>query len=110
MKLQAIIISATFAAALSVSGAALAQSMMGGVEIPADRLEEFRASCEALRAESTASLTTDDADDAGDMTTGSTGADTNQADSPDPAAQDNWDETLAGLTIEQCDEGFPVTM
>ena len=30
------------------------------------------------------------------------------ADTSDPASQDNWDEALASLTIEQCDEaGFP---
>jgi hypothetical protein len=112
MKLQAIIASAAFAAALTVSGAGFAQSMIGGAAIPADRLEEFKASCEALRAQSTASLTADD--DAGDqvdeMATGSTGADTAQAESPDPAAQENWDQILAGLTLEQCDEGFPAAM
>ncbi len=110
MKLQAIVSSVALAAALTFSGAAYAQNMIGGVEIPADRIDEFSAACEALRAESTASLTTDDADEVDETTTGSTGADTNQADSPDPAAQDNWDELLAGLTIEQCDEGFPAAM
>lgn len=106
MKIQAIVSSLALVAVLSFSGAALAQNMIGGEAIPTDRVQEFNDACQALRAESTASLTTDDTD----MATGSTGADTQQAESPDPAAQSNWDTKLAGLTLAQCDEAFPAAM
>lgn len=114
MKLHAIISSVALAAALSFSGAAFAQNMLNGVAIPADQVDAFKGKCEALRAADTASLTTnnDQTDEtAVDSTqTGSIAQDPSQstADTSDPAAQDNWDEALASLTLEQCDAaGFP---
>jgi hypothetical protein len=104
MKLQAIVSSVALAAALTFSGAAVAQNMIGDVAIPADQVQTFKDACAALQAKNTASLTKDD-DQVDETTTGSTGKDTNQADSPDPAAQDNWDELIAGLTMEQCETG-----
>lgn len=110
MKLQAIISSVALAAALTFSGAASAQNMLNGVEMPADQIPMFQEKCEALRAESTASLTSDEENKADPTTTASTEP-ANDSDNPDAAAQENWDEALASLTIEQCDEaGFAAAM
>jgi hypothetical protein len=113
MKIHTVISSVALAAALSFSGAAFAQNMLNGQEIPADKIEAFKGQCEALRAAGTASLTTnnDQSDDtAVDATATGSVADpaASTADTSDPAAQDNWDEAMASLTIEQCDAaGFP---
>ena len=104
MKLQAIVSSVALAAALSFSGSALAQNMLNGVEIPADQIQDFQDKCAALRAESTASLTTDDDANIDPTTTASTNdPKSSSAESADPAAQDNWDEALASLTLEECE-------
>ena len=106
MKLQAIVSSVALAAALTFSGPAMAQNMLNGVEIPADQIQDFQDKCAALRAESTASLTTDKNANIDETTTGSTANNdpvTSSSTDPDPAAQDNWDEALASLTIEECD-------
>lgn len=105
MKLQAIISSVALVAALSFSGAAVAQNMLDGVAIPSEQIEAFKGKCEALRAADTASLTTqnDQADDATETGTVATDSSATTQDSADPAAQDNWDEALASLTVEQCD-------
>ncbi|HHY49366.1 MAG TPA: hypothetical protein GYA10_06425 [Alphaproteobacteria bacterium] len=115
MKLQALISSAVLAGALAFPGAAMAQAVIGGTEIPAEQMQRFHDACEALQAESTASLTADDTDEtdpgtvADPTTTGSVASD-DTSDSSDPAAQDNWDEVIAGLTLEDCEAGgFLVT-
>ena len=105
MKLQAIISSVALAAALSFAGPVVAQNTIT-VEIPADQVQNFKDACAALQAKSTASLATDDSDAVDPTTTASVPAnETAQSDSSDPAAKDNWDELLAGLTIEQCQAG-----
>lgn len=112
MKLQAIISSAALAAVLSLSGAAYAQNMIGGVAVPADQMQRFKDACAALQAKSTASLTADDQQGsdsstapATDPTTTASVAPNDQTTPSDPAAQDNWDTIMAGLTLEQCNEG-----
>jgi hypothetical protein len=106
MKLQAIVSSVALAAALTFSGAAVAQQYTITVPVPEDRVQDFTDACAALMAKNNTSLTVDDDQGAVDeTTTGSTGKDTQQADSPDPAAQDNWDELIAGLTMEDCKTG-----
>jgi hypothetical protein len=106
MKLQAILSSVALVAAMSFSGAAVAQSnMIDDVHVPADKIQQFKDACAALQAKSTASLTTDDAaDDPVDATTtGSTGA--NSQDSADPASEDYWDDLALSVTLEQCNSG-----
>jgi hypothetical protein len=114
MKLQAIVSSIALAAALTFSGAAVAQNMLNGQEIPAEQIQQFQDRCEALRAESTASLTTDSNANVDATTTASVetkDSSTSADSSSDPAAQDNWEAALASLTIEQCDEaGFAAAM
>jgi hypothetical protein len=114
MKLQAIVSSVALAAALTFSGAAVAQNMLNGMEIPADQIQTFQDRCEALRAESTASLTTDSNANIDQTTTSSVDSEdpvTSSSTDADPAAQDNWDTALASLTLEQCDEaGFAAAM
>lgn len=116
MKLQALISSAVLAGALAFPGAVMAQAVIGGTEIPADQMQRFHDACEALQAQSTASLTADDTDetDAGTVTdpatTGSVASGDSSDENSDPAAQDNWDEMIAGLTLEDCETGgFLVT-
>ncbi len=114
MKVRLILSSAALAAALSLSGGAFAQNMLNGVEIPLDQVENFKGKCEALQAEATASLTTTNEsgteDDATDPTqTGTVEGTPSETDSPDPAAQENWPEALASLTLEECEAaGFGV--
>jgi hypothetical protein len=106
MKLQAIVSSVALAAALTFSGAAVAQQYMITVPVPEAQVQNFKDACAALQAKTNTSLTTDeDQGNVDETTTGSTGKDTQQSDSPDPAAQDNWDELIAGLTLEQCETG-----
>lgn len=114
MKLHAIISSVALAAALTFSGSAVAQNVFNGVEIPADQIQAFAGKCEALRAAGNASLTTDENANIDATTTGSTASHdpvTSSSTDPDPAAQDNWDEALASLTVEECDAaGFSASM
>ena len=102
MKLQAIVSSVALAAALTFSGPATAQNMLNGVEIPTEQIQDFQDKCAALRAESTASLTTDESNAVDPTETGSVGGET-QTGSDDPASQDNWAEALANLTLDECD-------
>jgi hypothetical protein len=107
MKLQAIASSVALAAALTFSGPVYAQAiMLDGVEVPGDQVDSFKGKCEALRAASTASLTADENANIDETTTGSvTSQDpaSSTTDSSDPAAQDNWEEAIASLTLEECE-------
>jgi hypothetical protein len=109
MKLQAIVSSIALAAALTFSGAAVAQNMLNDTAIPADQIDSFKGKCEALRAEANASGTSGGANTepvVDPTTTASTGGG-QPIENSDPAARDNWAAALASLTIEQCDEaGF----
>jgi hypothetical protein len=105
MKLQAILSSVALVAAMSFSGAAVAQNIIGDVAIPEEQMDAFKDACTALQAKSTASLTSTDTEDSAvdETETGSTGNDdSGQSDSPDPASQDYWDSLFAGLTLDDC--------
>lgn len=101
MKLKAIVSSVALACALSFPGAAVAQDvfMLNDEPIPEDMINSFRGRCQALVAESNASLA--EPTNIDETVTGSIGDDENHADS-DPAARDNWQTALASVTIEEC--------
>lgn len=104
MKLQTVVSSLAVVAAMTLSGSALAQSMIGDVEIPADRLGEFQEKCAAIASAATETLAEpSNADDDADATqTGSVGSSADN-DSPDPANEDNLDALLASMTPDQCE-------
>lgn len=101
---KAIISSAALVAAMTFTGAASAQTyMLDGLEIPGDRVQDFAEKCEAIQASVNASLT----ESADPTETGSTSS--GQATSPDPASIEHWDEALAALSVEECNEaGFTI--
>jgi cytoskeletal protein RodZ len=118
MKLRAIISSVALVTALSISGAAYAQNMFNGSAIPDDQVQKFKDACAGLQAKDNASLTTDNnssatSTESTDATT--TGSVATQAGEPsqgnsDPAAEQNWDTIIAGLTKDDCAAaGFPVS-
>jgi hypothetical protein len=117
MQLRAIISSVALVTAMSLSGAAYAQNMFNGSAIPDDQLQKFQDACAGLQAKDNASLTQDNstntpADSATDATT--TGSVTQGGEQtptdPDPAAEQNWDTIIAGLTPDDCAAaGFPVS-
>ncbi len=115
MKLRAIISSVALVTALSISGAAYAQNMFNGSAIPDDQVQKFKDACAGLQAQSTASLTQDNnsgASSTDQTTTGSVAAQGGEPTptNPDPAAEQNWDTIIAGLTADDCKTaGFPVT-
>jgi hypothetical protein len=96
MKLRSLTSTIALAACLAFSGSAMAQTMIGGVEVPADQLPAFQEKCAALAAASTQSLAGDQA----------TEADSNSSDTTplDPAAKANVEVLLGSLTAEQCME------
>lgn len=114
--MKAIVSAAALAAALTFSGSAFAQNMIGGQAIPGDRLTDFAQACQALQAASNASIVTGDTDsttdpvedDVDETETGSVASEPRDTES-DPAAQDNWDQVLATLSADDCAEaGFPI--
>jgi hypothetical protein len=100
MKLQTMISSLALVAAMTFSGGAFAQSMIGDVAIPDANLADFQARCSAIASAATESLASPEDDP---TVTGSVAADGANAD-PDPANKDNLDQLLASLTPEQCKE------
>src|SRR5690606_33474171 len=108
MKLRTVLSSLALASALTLSGGAFAQSMIGGMEVPADQWGAFQDKCAALTAANNESLASplDESDDA--TVTGSVVA--NGEDDPmrssgsDPLSSENIDQLLAGLTPEQCND------
>jgi hypothetical protein len=101
MKLQAILSSVALVAAMSFSGAAVAQ-MSFELAVPGEQEEAVKAACAALTAQGTASLTTESDESTDAMATGSTGTESGQSTSGDPASKDYWDVVIAGLTLENC--------
>jgi len=89
--------------AMALSGGAMAQSMIGGVAIPADQWGSFEQKCQTLHSAANASLAEplDESDDA--TVTGSVVA--NGEDDPERSsdASDNIDALMANLTVEQCE-------
>lgn len=109
MKLRAITAAAALASAIALTGPVAAQDfMLRGESIPVDQVDNIKEACEGLRAANAASLTTNDDQSVDPTETGSTSADDSlQASSSDPAAQDKWEELMATLTFDECDEaGF----
>ena len=105
MKLQVILSSAALAAALSFSAPAFAQLEFEGTAVPTEQEQAIRDACTALVAESNASTIEQDDDDNANLDeteTGSTGSESGQSSSPDPASEDYWDTTIAGLTLQDC--------
>lgn len=110
MKLHSVVSTLAVVAAMTLSGSALAQSMVGDVAIPEDRLGDFQAKCAAINSAATESLSEPaNADDDESPTDPTATASTNPAtgstanDSPDPANEDNLDALLASMTPEQCE-------
>ncbi|RYE85675.1 MAG: hypothetical protein EOP19_08905, partial [Hyphomicrobiales bacterium] len=56
MKLRTVISSLALVSAMAFSGGAMAQSMIGGVEVPADQWPTFQEKCAALNAAATQTL------------------------------------------------------
>ena len=116
--MKAIVSAAALAAALTFSGSAIAQNMIGGQALPSDRLTDFAQACQALQAATNSSLVqtpaenTADADDQiddGNVDETETGSISESETNSDPAAQENWDQVLASLSAEDCAEGgFPI--
>lgn len=107
MKLRTMISSFALVSAMTLSGGAFAQSMIGGMEVPADQWPSFEQKCQALTVAATETLATpnDESDDA--VATGSVvanGEDDPEKGSSDPASSENIDQLLASLTPEQCAE------
>jgi hypothetical protein len=108
MKLLNFVAPAALIAAMSVSGGALAQTMVGGHDVSDDELPRVQAHCAALEVAATQSLV----DDAGTDTDDDN--DPNQPGDPDPAATTNGDADgidqalttidLNTITLEQCRE------
>lgn len=101
MKLRSVISSLALVSAMTFSGSALAQAMIGEVQIPEANMADFQAKCAAIASAQTESLASPVETD--DTATGST-EDPNATDSSDPANEDNLDALLASLTPEQCKE------
>ena len=108
MKLRAVISSIALASAMTFSGGAFAQSMIGGVEIPAEQLQQFQEKCATLNSAGsvaaapadTLAQPNDESDDA--VATGSVAA--NGEDDPEGTDADPLVTALANLTIDQCKE------
>ena len=103
MKLRTIISSIALVSALSLSGGAFAQAMLGTMPIPTENLGDFQEKCAAIASASTESLSESVDSSAADATATGT-VDANASDSPDQANDDNLDQLLASMTPEQCKE------
>lgn len=103
MTFRTVISSLALVSAMTLSGGAFAQAMIGDVTIPEANMADFQAKCAAIASAQTESLAAPVNDD--ETATGSTTTDPAQAtDDPDPANKDNLDALLASLTPEQCKE------
>jgi uncharacterized low-complexity protein len=89
--------------AMTLSGAAMAQTMVGGVEVSADDLPKVQAACATLAADERSSMASTSDSDAGDETEG-TSTDASSGDTD--AGIDNVTTSidLALLTYESCTE------
>lgn len=100
MKIRSIISSLALVSALAISGGASAQSMIGDVAIPQERMADFQEKCRAIASVQNESLAGAVNQDQTDST--NTGSVTSNTDSPDYANDDNIDGLLASMTPEQC--------
>ena len=87
---------------LALPGAAAAQDGYRGTLLQSDQINSFKGKCAALRAASTASLSTPAAAGIDRTETGSIKATSPAADS-DPAARANWLRAQASVTLAECD-------
>jgi len=130
MKISTALSSIALVAAMTLSGAAFAQTMIGDVTIPEGNLASFQEKCAAINSAATESLSekadagNDSSNDdttatasttaSGGAATPAAGADANTTttaaagsqdnDDGDLASEDNLDELLASMTPEQCKE------
>lgn len=107
MTFRTVISSLALVSAMTLSGSAFAQAMIGDVTIPEANIADFQAKCAAIASAQTESLSTPVEDEAA---TGSVSNDNAPAsDDPDLAGKDNLDALLASLTPEQCKEAGLLT-
>jgi hypothetical protein len=104
MKLRTMLSSIALVSALSLSGGAFAQAMLGEMAIPTENLGDFQEKCAAIASAATESLSEPVNSDATDDTATGTVDSANASDSPDQANDDNLDQLLASMTPEQCKE------
>lgn len=108
MHIRTLISPIALAAAMSLSGGAMAQTMVGGVDIPAEDLPEVQAQCDTLAAEGNESLT-ETADDTAD---GDADDDEDADNTPSGGSDDDASDLdqavtsidLNTITLEQCKE------
>jgi hypothetical protein len=102
MTFRTVISSLALVSAMTLSGSAFAQAMIGDVTIPETNMADFQAKCAAIASAKTESLSTPVEDE---TATGSVETDAADAtDDPDLAGKDQLDALLASLTPEQCKE------
>jgi len=107
MKFRTVISSLALVSAMTFSGAAMAQAMIGTTAIPEANMADFQAKCAAIASAQTESLSTpveDESAEADATATGSVATGNADNDDGDLASEDNLDELLASLTPEQCQE------
>ena len=102
MKIRTVISSFALVSAMALSGGAAAQSMLGDVAIPEERMADFQEKCAASASVQTESLASGQGLDQTDDTDTGTVAGANSSDSPDLANSDNIDGLLASMTPDQC--------
>jgi hypothetical protein len=105
MKIRAVISSLALVSAMTLAGAASAQTMVGDMQIPADQMASFEEKCALIAADANKSLT-EPADQSKDAeATGAVVA--NGTDDPNATTQTDSDKIealLASMTPEQCKE------
>jgi len=106
MTFRTIISSLALVSAMTLSGSAFAQAMIGDVTIPDANMADFQAKCAAIASAQTESLSTPVEDE---TATGSVTDPATATDDPDLAGKDQLDALLASLTPEQCKEAGLLT-
>ena len=109
MTFRTVISSIALVSAMTLSGGAFAQAMIGDVTIPEANMSAFQEKCAAIASAQTESLSTPVEDATDDTATGTVAADATGNDDGDPASEDNLDALLASLTPDQCKEAGLVT-
>ncbi len=106
MNFRTAISAFTLVSAMTLSGGAFAQGMVGDMQIPADQMQSFQEKCDLLAANANKSLTEPTDQDKANETTGSTGV-ANGANDPNSTTQSDSEKItalLASMTPEQCKE------
>jgi hypothetical protein len=99
MKIRTVISSFALVSAMALSGGAAAQSMVGDMAIPEERIVDFQEKCRAIASVQNESLAGgQNLDQTDDIATGAVSS----SDSPDYANEDNIDGLLASMTPDQC--------